>query len=185
MSICWGACRWPPLGMHAPTSLATRWPLPTNRPAYQPASPSHLASLPLPPSPAAHHERQVQFPRQPAPVAGVPGPHLSHLCGQPRAGALLPLPPLVYVLLLALRVLLYCAAPSLWPTDRACAALATSTLLLGGHLVGCAVCPALLNSACCITARPALQRISIGQIKQHPWFLRNLPEELRVGWAAC
>lgn len=24
------------------------------------------------------------------------------------------------------------------------------------------------------------QRISIAQIKQHPWFLKNLPEELKV-----
>ena len=29
-------------------------------------------------------------------------------------------------------------------------------------------------------ANPA-QRISIAQIKQHAWFLRNLPEELKVG----
>lgn len=29
-------------------------------------------------------------------------------------------------------------------------------------------------------ANPA-QRISIAQIKQHPWFLRNLPDELKVG----
>ena len=31
-------------------------------------------------------------------------------------------------------------------------------------------------------ANPA-QRMSIAQIKQHPWFLRNLPEELKVGVA--
>ena len=45
------------------------------------------AASPLP-LPAAHHERQVQLPRQPAPVAGVPGPHFPHLCGQPLAGKL-------------------------------------------------------------------------------------------------
>lgn len=35
-----------------------------------------------------------------------------------------------------------------------------------------------------VACPPLPQRISIAQIKQHPWFLRNLPEELRVSHAA-